>query len=154
MMYFLFILVLIASSEAFFLKWGSDTSTQTQPQRTWVQPMAPNVSPVTRYQFTYNPYDSRKVYQMQPSQYTHQEIPMQQNMAPIPISIPAGASLTPVSLQHVQLVPCMCPVAPEEAEQLLEQNGPRPYGAQTYSQTYPVAQQTPAAPESDKITKQ
>lgn len=101
------------------------------------------MSPNYRYQYTYTPYEPRKVYQIQPPQYQQPEI-MQQNLAPIPISVPAGASLTPVSLQHVQLVPCMCPVAPEEAEKL-EQVGPGPYMAQTYTQpSYNVPQQVSA----------
>lgn len=103
------------------------------------------MSPGYRYQYTYTPYESRKVYQVQAPQYQHQQAEMmQQNLQPIPISVPAGASLTPVSLQHVQLVPCMCPVAPEEAEKLQEQVGPGPYVAQTYNQpAYTVAQQVP-----------
>ncbi|CAH2034612.1 unnamed protein product, partial [Iphiclides podalirius] len=127
-------LVLLASADAFFLKWGSDSTAQSS-QKAWVQPMA-NMPPVQyRYQYAY-PFESRKVYQMQSQQY-QPEIP-QQSMAPIPISVPAGASLTPVSLQHVQLVPCMCPVAPEEAEKLQEQVGPGPYLAQSYTQNYPA----------------
>lgn len=96
------------------------------------------MAPSYRY-YSYNPYEPRKVYQQQ----YQAEIPQyQQSMAPIPISVPAGASLTPVSLQHVQLVPCMCPVAPEEADKLQEQVGPGPYLAQTYASptTYTVAQ--------------
>lgn len=114
---------------------------QSSAQKTWVQPLPPNMSPGYRYQYTYSPYESRKVYQIQPPQYQQPEM-VQQNLQPIPISVPAGASLTPVSLQHVQLVPCMCPVAPEEAEKLQEQVGPGPYMAQTYSQpAYTVPQQ-------------
>ncbi|XP_072930555.1 uncharacterized protein [Epargyreus clarus] len=140
---------LIATTEAFFLKWGSD-STQATSQKAW-QSLSPNMPPVSyRYQYTY-PYD-RKFYQMQ-SQYAQPEISMQQSMAPIPISVPAGASLTPVSLQHVQLVPCMCPVAPEEAEKLQEQVGPGPYVAQTYPQnTYPAPQQMTGASDIPKTT--
>ncbi|XP_062524695.1 uncharacterized protein LOC101736058 isoform X2 [Bombyx mori] len=150
-MFFLVSVGLVASSEAFFLKWGSEPSQPTQ-QKTWLQPMSPNISPAIRYQYTYTPYDSRKMYQMQAPQY-QPELQMQQSMAPIPISIPAGASLTPVSLQHVQLVPCMCPVAPEEAEKLQEQTGPGPYVAQTYTPaSYPVAQQVPVAQDSSKTT--
>ncbi|KAI8430958.1 hypothetical protein MSG28_001064 [Choristoneura fumiferana] len=138
-MRFVVSLALIASSDAFFLKWGSDTTRQPSSQK-WVQQMSPNMSPAYRYQY-YSPYEPRKVYQMAPQQY-QPEIAMPQSMAPIPISVPAGASLTPVSLQHVQLVPCMCPVAPEEAEKLQEQVGPGPYLAQTYApQSYPVPQQ-------------
>lgn len=78
---------------------------------------------------------------------------MQQSFSPIPISVPAGASLTPVSLQHVQLVPCMCPVAPEEAEKLQEQVGPGPYVAQTYTQnTYPAPQQMTGGSDMPKTT--
>ncbi|XP_026727691.1 uncharacterized protein LOC113493858 [Trichoplusia ni] len=140
-MQFVLSLALVASSEAFFLKWGSDSASQSTAQKTWVQPLPPNMSPSYRYQYTYTPYEPRKVYQMQPSQYQQQEM-VQQNMGPIPISMPAGASLKPVSLQHVQLVPCMCPVAPEEAEKLQEQVGPGPYMAQTYTQpSYTVPQQ-------------
>ncbi|XP_059055300.1 uncharacterized protein LOC131849281 isoform X2 [Achroia grisella] len=142
-------LLLVASSEAFFLKWGSD-STQQQAQKSWLQPISPNIPPY-RYQYMYSPYESRKSYQLQPPQYTQPEMPIHQNMAPIPISVPAGASLTPVSLQHVQLVPCMCPVAPEEAEKLQEQVGPGPYLAQTYTQSsYAVPQQVTVA--ADKAT--
>ncbi|XP_075991381.1 uncharacterized protein LOC142986683 [Anticarsia gemmatalis] len=134
MMHFLLSLALVASSEAFFLKWGSDSASQSSSQKTWVQPLPPNMSPGYRYQYTYTPYDSRKVYQIQPPQYKQPEIqPVQQNLAPIPISVPAGASLTPVSLQHVQLVPCMCPVAPEEAEKLQDHVGQAPYIAATYT---------------------
>lgn len=79
---------------------------------------------------------------------------MQQNMAPIPISVPAGASLTPVSLQHVQLVPCMCPVAPEEAEKLQEQVGPGPYIAQSYTQNYAIPQQMTVVDPPKATTKQ
>lgn len=87
---------------------------------------------------------------MQPQQYSQPEV-IQQNMAPIPISVPAGAALTPVSLQHVQLVPCMCPVAPEEADKLQESVGPGPYLAQTYTQTsYPVPQKITVASDSGK----
>lgn len=99
----------------------------------------PNMSP--SYRYYYNPYETRKLYpqQYQPDIQQYQA----QSMAPIPISVPAGASLTPVSLQHVQLVPCMCPVAPEEADKLQEQVGPGPYLAQTYAPqgTYSVPQQ-------------
>lgn len=103
--------------------------------------MPSNISPRYQFQYTYPPYESRKVYHIQPQQYQLPEM-IQQNPQPIPISVPAGASLTPVSLQHVQLVPCMCPVAPEEAEKLQEQVGPGPYVAQTYSQpAYNVPQQ-------------
>ncbi|XP_039764194.1 uncharacterized protein LOC120636690 [Pararge aegeria] len=133
-----------APSEAFFLKWGSDSGSQTS-SRNWVQPVSPY-----RYQYMY-PYESRKLYQI-PQQYPQPEM-IQQNMAPIPISVPAGASLTPVSLQHVQLVPCMCPVAPEEAEKLQEQVGPGPYVAQSYPQTYSVPQQLQVA-ESPKTNSQ
>ncbi|CAH2103862.1 unnamed protein product [Euphydryas editha] len=142
-----FSLALIASTEAFFLKWGSDSGSQSS-QKSWVQPMSPY-----RYQYMY-PYESRKIYQVQPQHYTQPEMQMQQNMAPIPISVPAGASLTPVSLQHVQLVPCMCPVAPEEAEKLQEQAGVGPYIAQTYSQTYQVPQQMTVADSPKTTTKQ
>ncbi|CAH1647686.1 unnamed protein product [Spodoptera littoralis] len=143
-MQFVLSLALVASSEAFFLKWGSDSSSQSSAQKTWVQPLPPNMSPGYRYQYTYTPYEPRKVYQIQPPQYSQPEV-VQQNLAPIPISVPAGASLTPVSLQHVQLVPCMCPVAPEEAEKLQEQVGPGPYMPQTYSQpAYTVPQQAPS----------
>lgn len=83
------------------------------------------------------------MYQIQSNQYAQPQ--MQQSMAPIPISVPAGASLTPVSLQHVQLVPCMCPVAPEEADKLQEQVGPGPYIAQTYAQSFPLPEQINAA---------
>lgn len=101
------------------------------------------------------PYESRKVYQIQQQQYAHSQPDVQiaQNMAPIPISVPAGASLTPVSLQHVQLVPCMCPVAPEEAEKLQEQVGPGPYIAQSYSQNFQIPQQITVA-DNTKTTKQ
>ncbi|KAJ8737023.1 hypothetical protein PYW07_000294 [Mythimna separata] len=140
-MQFVLSLALVASSEAFFLKWGSDSASQSSAQKTWVQPLPPNMSPGYRYQYTYTPYESRKVYQIQSPQYQQPEM-VQQNLQPIPISVPAGSSLTPVSLQHVQLVPCMCPVAPEEAEKLQEQVGPGPYMAQTYSQpSYTVPQQ-------------
>ncbi|XP_026758102.2 uncharacterized protein LOC113517582 isoform X1 [Galleria mellonella] len=150
-MYVFMSLLLVASSEAFFLKWGSDSTRQQQAQK-WIQPMSPNISPY-RYQYMYSPYESRKTYQLQPPQYAQPEIPMQQSMAPIPISVPAGASLTPVSLQHVQLVPCMCPVAPEEAEKLQEQVGPGPYLAQTYTQsTYSVPQQVTVAADNNKAT--
>lgn len=119
---------------------------QPSSQKTWVQPLPPNMSPGYRYQYTYTPYDTHKLYQIQPPQYQQPEIQqIQQNLAPIPISVPAGASLTPVSLQHVQLVPCMCPVAPEEAEKLQEQVGPGPYMAQAYQPaTYNVPQQVQA----------
>ncbi|KPI96151.1 PREDICTED: uncharacterized protein LOC106126217 [Papilio xuthus] len=149
----LFSLVLLASSEAFFLKWGSDSTPQSS-QKTWVQPLGPNMTPVQyRYQYSY-PYESRKVYQVQGQQYQQPEISVQQSMAPIPISVPAGASLTPVSLQHVQLVPCMCPVAPEEAEKLQEQVGPGPYLAQSYSQnSYPPPQQMTSS-ETKTTSKQ
>ncbi|KAI8430960.1 hypothetical protein MSG28_001064 [Choristoneura fumiferana] len=153
-MRFVVSLALIASSDAFFLKWGSDTTRQPSSQK-WVQQMSPNMSPAYRYQY-YSPYEPRKVYQMAPQQY-QPEIAMPQSMAPIPISVPAGASLTPVSLQHVQLVPCMCPVAPEEAEKLQEQVGPGPYLAQTYApQSYPVPQQmtVSAADNTKTSTKQ
>ncbi|KAI8430955.1 hypothetical protein MSG28_001064 [Choristoneura fumiferana] len=150
-MRFVVSLALIASSDAFFLKWGSDTTRQPSSQK-WVQQMSPNMSPAYRYQY-YSPYEPRKVYQMAPQQY-QPEIAMPQSMAPIPISVPAGASLTPVSLQHVQLVPCMCPVAPEEAEKLQEQVGPGPYLAQTYApQSYPVPQQmTVSAADNTKTS--
>lgn len=99
----------------------------------------------------YSPYESHKTYQLQAPQYVQPEIPLHQSMAPIPISIPAGASLTPVSLQHVQLVPCMCPVAPEEAEKLQEQSGAGPYVAQTYSQpSYSVPQPVAVATDASK----
>ncbi|XP_069364664.1 uncharacterized protein [Maniola hyperantus] len=137
-------LAISSTSEAFFLKWGSDSGSQTS-SRNWVQPVSPY-----RYQYMY-PYESRKFYQI-PQQYQQPEI-LQQNMAPIPISVPAGASLTPVSLQHVQLVPCMCPVAPEEAEKLQEQVGPGPYVAQAFPQTYSVPQQLPVA-DTQKTTSQ
>ncbi|XP_026331915.1 uncharacterized protein LOC113239224 isoform X2 [Hyposmocoma kahamanoa] len=151
-MRFLLSVALIASSEAFFLKWGSDSTTMAAP-KTWVQPLSPNVSPY-RYQYTYSPYEARKVYQMQPQPYAQPEVSIPQSIAPIPISVPAGASLTPVSLQHVQLVPCMCPVAPEEAEKLQEQVGPGPYLAQTYTQpSYSVPQQMTVA-DNAKTTKQ
>ncbi|XP_045458520.1 uncharacterized protein LOC123668872 [Melitaea cinxia] len=140
-------LALIASTEAFFLKWGSDSGSQSS-QKSWVQPVSPY-----RYQYMY-PYESRKIYQVQPQQYSQPEIQMQHNMAPIPISVPAGASLTPVSLQHVQLVPCMCPVAPEEAEKLQEQAGAGPYIAQTYSQSYQIPQQMTVADSPKTTTKQ
>uniref|UniRef100_A0A2A4JAN8 Uncharacterized protein n=1 Tax=Heliothis virescens TaxID=7102 RepID=A0A2A4JAN8_HELVI len=156
-------LALVASSEAFFLKWGSDSATQSSAQNTWVQPVPSNMSPGYRYQYTYTPYESRKVYQIQAPQYQQQaaqyqqqgsqyqpEI-VQQNLAPIPISVPAGASLTPVSLQHVQLVPCMCPVAPEEADKLQKQVGPGPYMAQVYNKpTYTVQQQVSDDPQNPK----
>ncbi|XP_038216450.1 uncharacterized protein LOC119835600 [Zerene cesonia] len=148
-------LVLIASSEGFFLKWGSDAGSQ-QSQK-WIQPISPNMSPAYRYQYIY-PYESRKVYQAPQQQYQQQymqpDVQLQQTIAPIPISVPAGASLTPVSLQHVQLVPCMCPVAPEEAEKLQEQVGPGPYVAQTYTQNYAVPQQVAVADNSKSTTKQ
>ncbi|XP_045509908.1 uncharacterized protein LOC123705250 [Colias croceus] len=145
-------LVLIASSEGFFLKWGSDSGSQ-QSQK-WIQPMSPNISPAYRYQYIY-PYESRKVYQPQQQyqQYMQPDVQLQQTMQPIPISVPAGASLTPVSLQHVQLVPCMCPVAPEEAEKLQEQVGPGPYVAQAYTQNY-VPQQVAVSDNSKSTTKQ
>ncbi|CAF4751486.1 uncharacterized protein LOC125062369 [Pieris napi] len=146
LVFMLIALALIASTEAFFLKWGSDSGT---PQQKWIQSLPPNMSPSYRYQYIY-PYESRKVYQ--PQQYVQPEVQLQQNMAPIPISVPAGASLTPVSLQHVQLVPCMCPVAPEEAEKLQEQS-PGPYVAQTYTQSYAVPQQVSVA-ESPKTQTQ
>ncbi|XP_041986722.1 uncharacterized protein LOC121738616 [Aricia agestis] len=145
-MYILASLALFASAEAFFLKWGSDSGSQSQ--KSWVQPMSPNMSPAYRYQYMY-PYESRKIYQMPPQQYQQE---YQQNIAPIPISVPAGASLTPVSLQHVQLVPCMCPVAPEEAEKLQEQVGPGPYVAQTYTPNYSTPQQIQNL--DNKTTKQ
>lgn len=157
MMYFFVSLALVASTEAFFLKWGSDSASQSSSQKTWVQPLPPNMSPGYRYQYhTYTPYESRKVYQVQSPQYQQSEMqPVQQNLAPIPISVPAGASLTPVSLQHVQLVPCMCPVAPEEAEKLQEQVGPGPYMAQTYSQSsYIVPQQATATDNAEGTNKQ
>lgn len=116
-----------------------------------MQPISPNMSPY-RYQYSYSPYEPRKVYQYSPPQYSQPE-PIQQSMAPIPISVPAGASLTPVSLQHVQLVPCMCPVAPEEAEKLQEQVGPGPYLAQTYQPTY-ASQQISIADNTKSPTKQ
>lgn len=123
-------------------------------QKTWIQqPLSGMPSPY-RYQYMYSPYESRKVYQMQQNQYVQPEVPIQQSMAPIPISVPAGASLTPVSLQHVQLVPCMCPVAPEEAEKLQEQVGPGPYLAQTYQPaqpSYSISQQKPAATSDAKL---
>ncbi|CAG9782146.1 unnamed protein product [Diatraea saccharalis] len=122
---------------------------QPVSQKTWMQ--QPMSASSYRYQYIYPPYESRKVYQLQPPQYAQPDIPMPQSMAPIPISVPAGASLTPVSLQHVQLVPCMCPVAPEEAEKLQEQVGPGPYLAQSYAQpSYSVPQQMP--PPSDNKT--
>ncbi|XP_045542218.1 uncharacterized protein LOC106717017 [Papilio machaon] len=149
----LFSLVLLASTEAFFLKWGSDSTPQSS-QKTWVQPLGPNMTPVQyRYQYSY-PYESRKVYQVQGQQYQQPEISVQQSMAPIPISVPAGASLTPVSLQHVQLVPCMCPVAPEEAEKLQEQVGPGPYLAQTYSQNSYSPPQQMTSSEAKTTSKQ
>lgn len=111
-------------------------------------------SPAYRYQYSYSPYDARKIYQIQNPQYAQPELQNVQNLAPIPISMPAGAALTPVSLQHVQLVPCMCPVAPEEAEKLQEQVGPGPYVAQTYApQSYPVPQQLTVAADN-KSNKQ
>ncbi|XP_046977313.1 uncharacterized protein LOC124543225 [Vanessa cardui] len=140
-------LVLIASTEGFFLKWGSDSGSQSS-QKSWVQPMSPY-----RYQYMY-PYESRKIYQVQQQQYAQPDMQMQQNMAPIPISVPAGASLTPVSLQHVQLVPCMCPVAPEEADKLQEQAGSGPYVAQTYSQAYSIPQQMTVADAPKTTNKQ
>ncbi|XP_068620476.1 uncharacterized protein [Battus philenor] len=148
------VLLILASTEAFFLKWGSDSTPQSS-QKTWVQPLAPNMTPMQyRYQYTY-PYESRKLYQVQGQQYQQPEISVQQSMAPIPISVPAGASLTPVSLQHVQLVPCMCPVAPEEAEKLQEQVGPGPYLAQTYPQnTYTPSQQLAANSDAKTTSKQ
>lgn len=122
---------------------------QTSSQKSWVQPLPPDMSPGYRYQYTYTPYESRKVYQIQLPHYQQPEVQLPQNLAPIPISVPAGASLTPVSLQHVQLVPCMCPVAPEEAEKLQEQVGPGPYMAQTYPQTaYAIPQQASITAES------
>ncbi|CAG5007090.1 unnamed protein product [Parnassius apollo] len=147
-------LVLVASTEAFFLKWGSDSTPQSS-QKNWIQPLGPNMSPLQyRYQYTY-PYEPRKVYQMQGQQYQQPEISVQQNMAPIPISVPAGASLTPVSLQHVQLVPCMCPVAPEEAEKLQEQVGPGPYIAQAYTQnSYAPQQQMTTSNDNKGSSKQ
>ncbi|XP_049885763.1 uncharacterized protein LOC126380419 [Pectinophora gossypiella] len=154
-----FSLALVASSQAFFLKWGSDSNRQAVAQKTWMQPLSP-MSPAYRYQYSYSPYEARKVYQMQPPQYAQPdppEVAVQQSIAPIPISVPAGARLTPVSLQHVQLVPCMCPVAPEEAEKLQEQVGPGPYLAQTTytQQSYSVPQQiTVAAPDNSKTTPQ
>ncbi|KOB79318.1 Uncharacterized protein OBRU01_00585 [Operophtera brumata] len=190
MLNWLLVLALTASSEAFFLKWGSDSSSivttapnffldsfelakyvicdlrliivpcssrQASPQKSWVQPMSPNMSPSYRYQYAYSPYDARKFYQIQNPQYAQaemqniQNMQMQQNLAPIPISMPAGASLTPVSLQHVQLVPCMCPVAPEEAEKLQDQVGPGPYIAQTFAQqSYSVPQQMTVAADNSK----
>lgn len=116
-----------------------------------MQPLAPNVSPPYRYQYAYSPYEQRKIYQLQ-SQYAQPEVSIQQSMAPIPISVPAGASLTPVSLQHVQLVPCMCPVAPEEAEKLQEQVGPGPYLAQTYQPSYSMPQQITVSGDNTKTT--
>ncbi|VVD02786.1 unnamed protein product [Leptidea sinapis] len=122
---------------------------ENQQTQKWVQSIPQNVSPY-RYQYVY-PYESRKMYQMPQQQYMQPEVQMQQNLSPIPISIPAGASLTPVSLQHVQLVPCMCPVAPEEAEKLQEQVGPGPYVAQTYPQNYPIAQQVTVTDNSKSV---
>ncbi|XP_048005668.1 uncharacterized protein LOC125241304 isoform X2 [Leguminivora glycinivorella] len=150
---FLLSLALLASTEAFFLKWGSDTSQPVSSK--WVQTLGPNMSPAYRYQY-YSPYEQpRKMYQVAPQPY-QAELPLHAppSMAPIPISIPAGASLTPVSLQHVQLVPCMCPVAPEEADKLKEQVGPGPYLAQTYApQSHSVPQQmTVAAADNTKIS--
>ncbi|XP_053624150.1 uncharacterized protein LOC128683022 isoform X1 [Plodia interpunctella] len=148
-------LVMVTTSEGFFLKWGSD-SRQSTAQKPWVQPMSPNIPSSYRYQqYVYSPYESRKVYQIQAShpQYSQPEVPIQQSMAPIPISVPAGASLTPVSLQHVQLVPCMCPVAPEEAEKLQEQVGPGPYLAQTYTQSTYVPQQVTVAADNKLAPK-
>ncbi|XP_063546174.1 uncharacterized protein LOC134754045 isoform X1 [Cydia strobilella] len=146
---FLLSLALLASTEAFFLKWGSDTSRQPSSSK-WVQTLGPNMSPAYRYQY-YSPYEPRKVYQQYQA-----EMPMHAppSMAPIPISIPAGSSLTPVSLQHVQLVPCMCPVAPEQADKLQEQVGPGPYLAQTYApQSHSVPQQmTVATADNTKIS--
>lgn len=120
--------------------------------------MSPSMSPAFRYQYAYSPYDARKFYQFQNPQYAQaemqnmQNMQMQQNLAPIPISMPAGASLTPVSLQHVQLVPCMCPVAPEEADKLQEQVGPGPYIAQTFAQqSYSVPQQMTVAADNSKL---
>lgn len=109
------------------------------------------MSPIYRYQYSYTPYDTRKVFQVQAPQYTPNDLALQQSMAPIPISVPAGASLTPVSLQHVQLVPCMCPVAPEEAEKLQEQVGPGPYVAQT---TYSVPQPLTVSSDNSKPVSQ
>lgn len=133
------------------------SSRQVSPQKSWVQPMSPNISPTYRYQYAYSPYDARKIYQIQNPQYAQaemqniQNMQIQQNLAPIPISVPAGASLTPVSLQHVQLVPCMCPVAPEEAEKLQDQVGPGPYIAQTFAQpSYSVPQQMTVAADNSK----
>lgn len=129
---------------------------QVSAQKQWIQAIQPNIPPSYRYQYAYNPYEARKVYQ--PQQYQYQSdignIGLQQSVAPIPISIPAGASLTPISLQHVQLVPCMCPVAPEEAEKLHEQVGPGPYLAQTYqpATTYSVPQQVAVATDPSKTT--
>ncbi|KAI5647039.1 hypothetical protein NE865_01294 [Phthorimaea operculella] len=148
-MRFLLSLALVASSEAFFLKWGSDTSRPAVAPKTWVQQMSPSMSPY-RYQYSYSPYEPRKVFQYQQQQYAQPEM-MPQSMAPIPISVPAGASLTPVSLQHVQLVPCMCPVAPEEADKLQEQVGPGPYLAQTFTQqSYPIPQQVQLNSQDNK----
>ncbi|XP_028170846.1 uncharacterized protein LOC135086807 isoform X2 [Ostrinia nubilalis] len=127
-------LALISTAEAFFLKWASD-STPAASQKTWMQQPSPY-----RYQYVYSPYESRKIYQPQQLQYAQPEAPMPQNMAPIPINVPAGTSLTPVSLQRVQLVPCMCPIAPEDAEKVQEV-GPAPYLAQTY--TYSAPQKKP-----------
>ncbi|XP_032527440.1 uncharacterized protein LOC116777817 [Danaus plexippus] len=148
-MYIFLSLFLVSSTEAFFLKWGSESSSQPA-MKPWEQPLSSSY----RYQYMY-PYESRKVYQIQQQQYAHSQPDVQiaQNMAPIPISVPAGASLTPVSLQHVQLVPCMCPVAPEEAEKLQEQVGPGPYIAQSYSQNFQIPQQITVA-DNTKTTKQ
>ncbi|KAL0902343.1 hypothetical protein ABMA27_000238 [Loxostege sticticalis] len=132
-------LALISTSEAFFLKWASDSTRPAVSQKMWMQQMQ-QPSPY-RYQYVYSPYEARKVYQpqVQQPQYAQPEA-MPQSMAPIPINVPAGTSLTPVSLQRVQLVPCMCPIAPEDAEKVQEV-GPGPYLAQTY--TYSAPQKKP-----------
>lgn len=67
----------------------------------------------------YYGYEQRKVY----SPF------MEASGAPIPFSVPLQASLTPVALQQIHLVPCMCPVDPEEADKLMEAS-PGPYLAQ------------------------
>lgn len=130
-------------------------SRQSSAQKTWVQPLSANLSPYRPYQYSYSPYEQRKLYQLSNGQYAPAEM-VQQSVAPapIPISVPAGAALTPVSLQHVQLVPCMCPVAPEEADKLHDQLGPGPYVAQTYTQpSYSVPQQIAVA-DNNKPNKQ
>lgn len=126
-------------------------SSRQSSMKQWSTGMPGALPPQYRY-YSYNPYDQRKIYQMQGiPQYAQPEMSLQQNMQPIPISVPAGASLTPVSLQHVQLVPCMCPVAPEEADKLQEQVGPGPYLAQTYApQSYAVPQQMTVNQDANK----